>query len=177
MINWRTISSRLGVVDLETIYDVLDFNAYIGQRVDGFSSVLGDGQFILLKGAANIEKGDFVTYNNLTGAVAPTFDGTDKNSGAPVAVAVVANTDPNKYSWYQVCGNAIAQSDGTVVANSPIYIKASTGLIDDSVNLGGQILGARSATAKAVEVNGHTLAANELVVTINSPAIQGGADA
>lgn len=176
-IDYFASEQRIGVPDLTTIYDALEEGAHIGMITRGYSPVLGDGTFILLKGVASLKVADAVIYNAVTGVVERTTDASHENTGAPVAFSLTANTDPTKYSWYQIQGNAVAQSDATVVAGAAVYIKTGAGLVDDAVNAGGQISGARIATVKAATVNGHTLGADELVVSIQYPAIQTGAAA
>lgn len=174
-LDYFSIEQKIGVPDLTTIYETLEDGASVGMITKGYSPVLGDGTFILLAGVASLEVGDAVVYNSITGDVAHTIAASHKNTGFPVAFSLTANTGSTKYSWFQIQGNAIARSDDVVVANTPAYIKSTAGLVDDAVNAGGQILGARIATVKNATVNGHVLGADEFIISINYPHIQSGA--
>jgi len=103
-------------------------------------------EFIYLKGVASTVVGSVVTYG-LTASSA--FQTALSVTGAkgPVAVAMAA-TVASTFGWYQIYGAATANFNGAAVAGAKLY-SAGTGLCDDAVVAGDQIVGAIVAATVA----------------------------
>lgn len=92
-------------------------------------------EFVYLSGAASLATGDVVTYDE---NFAPTR--TAAGARGMVGVAASANTSTTNYSWFQIKGLASVKS-GTVLADKPCYVTATTSQIDDAVVSGDKIDG------------------------------------
>jgi len=132
------------------------------------TSSLGIGEFIWLQGVASTAAGDIVTYTVSDGTLNGTtvrWAGT-ANSGWPVAVATAA-TVANTQGWYQIGGAAIVNVSGAVTVGSQAYYISTATLASAAVN-GKQILSAQFSGA-----SGTWVSANQAVVTIDRPHVQG----
>lgn len=115
----------------------------LGERVvckDTSSSDYGFGEFIYLKGVANVVAGTPCLITDTFGT--STIAARDKGAHAIATAAIVANN----YGWFQIKGKAMT-AVGTIVANAPLYIAAAGALYDDLAVAGDQVIGARSVTA------------------------------
>lgn len=144
-------------------------NHSLGAIVEAKDPVYGGGEFIYLLGVAATIVGSLVTWNGNTSGT-PTFQTTlcpsTANLAQPVAVAMSANTAA-RYGWYQISGNAVASTNGTLAAGpAQIYI-GTTGTVTSTGAAGKQILGSVNVTATG------TPAANLAVIEINRPHAQG----
>lgn len=121
----------------------------IGTVIKGVDPTYGEGEFIYLLGVASTVVGSVVTYNgNSTGtptgqtALAP----STANLAQPLAVAMGANLAAN-YGWYQISGNMVMATNGTLAAGpAPIYL-AGSGQVTSSGAAGKQVLNAQNVTA------------------------------
>jgi hypothetical protein len=174
---------RLGVVDISTTTTIAPGNAslpsvtlspQLGEVVTGWDPYLGGGEFIYLKGVASTAVGDVVSYNAYTGATTR-WAGT-ANSGAPLAVAITANTSASSYGWYQIGGNAIANVSGTVAAGDIVNF-ASTATLKSAAAAGKQVLNAVAASANGATYgtgnSAVTLASTQAIYTLQRPFCQG----
>lgn len=141
----------------------------LGDIVTAVDPTYGVGEFIYLLGVASTVVGSLVTYNgNATGT--PTYQTTLAPSTAglaqPVAVAMAANV-ASQYGWYQIAGNAVIATNGTLAAGpGPIYL-AGSGQVTSTQANGKQVLNAQNVTATG------TPSAGLAVVEINRPFAQG----
>lgn len=129
----------------------------------------GAGTFIYLPGVASLAVGDVVTYVISAGvastdATVTRWAGT-ANSGAAVAIAMTANTSTTTFSWYQVQGAAVVNTNGTVAAGDRAFFQA-TAVVSSSAVAGKQILGMTATSANGVPI------ANQAVYTIEFPEVQ-----
>lgn len=144
-------------------------NHAIGTRVRATDPVYGDGEFVYLKGVASTVVGSMVTWGGASSGV-PTGQTTlapsTANLAQPVAVSMSANV-ANQFGWYQVYGNAVVATNGTLVAGpGPVYL-AGSGQVTSTAAAGKQVLGAVNLTATG------TPSAGLAVVEINQPHAQG----
>jgi hypothetical protein len=141
----------------------------LGTIVTAVDPTYGVGEFILLKGVASTVVGSVVTYNGNSSGT-PTFQTTlapsTANLAQPLAVAMSANV-ANQYGWYQISGQAVVATNGTLAAGpGPVYL-AGSGQVTSTAAAGKQVLNAINVTATG------TPAANQAVVEINRPFAQG----
>jgi|SRR6185312_4937456 len=174
---------RLGVVDITAVTTIapgtgnlpsVTLGPQLGEVVTGWDPYLGGGEFIYLKGVASTAAGDVVSYNAYTGATTR-WAGT-ANSGAPLAVAVTANTSSSQYGWYQIGGNAVVTCSGTVAAGDIVNF-ASTATVKSAAAAGKQVLNAVAASANGASYGSGnaavTLASTQAIYTIQRPFCQG----
>jgi len=144
-------------------------NHPIGTIVRADDPTYGEGEFIYLLGVASTIVGSVVTYNgNSSGTPTgqTTLAPSTANLAQPVAVAMSANLASN-YGWYQIGGNAVCATNGTLAAGpGPVYL-AGSGQVTSTAANGKQVLNAVNVTATG------TPAANQAVVEINRPFAQG----
>lgn len=141
----------------------------LGKIVRAIDPIYGEGEFIYMLGVASTTVGSLVTWDGASSGT-PTYQTalcpSTANLAQPVAVAMSANT-AGRYGWYQLTGNAVMATNGTLAAGpGPIYI-GSAGNVTSGAAAGKQILNARNCTATG------TPAANQAVVQINRPFAQG----
>lgn len=135
------------------------------------SGKFGVGEFIYLPGVASLAVGDVVEYN-LSAGVNGTTDATvvrwagTAGTGKPLAVAMTANTSATTFSWYQIGGAAVINTNGTVAAGDKAFWEATAVVATAQVN-GKQMLGAAAFSANGVP------AANQALYTIDRPHAQG----
>lgn len=118
--------------------------AQLGAIVRAVDPVLGEGEFIMLKGVAATVVGSVVVWDaNFATTLAPATG----NTARPIAFAMTANVNPANFAWYQITGNVTAFKDtaATIAANSPVGVSA-TGAVGASA-AGLEIEGARSTNA------------------------------
>lgn len=104
--------------------------------------VYGAGEFIYLKGAANIAVGSWVVYNSDDGS--PTL--LAANAIGPVAVSMAA-IPANSFGWYQIQGKAVGKVLAGYVDNADVYATATAGSVDDAVVAGDRVKNAKGASA------------------------------
>jgi hypothetical protein len=109
----------------------------------------GSGEFIYLLGVAGTVRGSVVTWNgNSTGT--PTYQTTlapaTANLAQPLAVAMGANL-AGTYGWYQISGNAVVATNGTLATGpAPVYL-AGSGQVSSTGVAGKQMVNAQNVTA------------------------------
>jgi hypothetical protein len=139
----------------------------IGTVIRAVDPTLGEGEFIYLKGVANLAVGLVVSYNATTGAV--TLLPSTANLGTPVAVSMSANTSALDYSWYQISGLAtVLKSAVAVSPQAKVYISGTTGRLMPTSASGKQILGAKFANLTTV-----TSTTSTVTVLLARPTTQG----
>lgn len=180
---FKCSNPRLGVVDISTTTTIAPgtgnlpsvvLEPQLGEVVTGWDPYLGGGEFIYLKGVASTAVGDVVSYNGYTGATTR-WAGT-ANSGAPLAVAMAANTSSSSYGWYQIGGNAVINCGGTVAAGDIVNFNA-TATVKSAAVAGKQVLNAVAASANGASygsgASAVTLASTQAIYTIQRPFCQG----
>lgn len=141
----------------------------LGTIVNANDGTYGAGEFIYLLGVASTIAGSVVTYNgNTTGT--PTWQTTLAPSTAglaqPLAVAMSANVAA-QYGWYQIAGNAVCATNGTLAAGPAAVYLAGSGQLTSTQANGKQVANAVNVTATG------TPAASQAVVEIDRPFAQG----
>lgn len=144
-------------------------NHALGTIVNGTDPVYGSGEFIYLLGVASTVRGSVVVWNgNSTGT--PTYQtalaAATAGQARPVAIAMSANVAA-QYGWYQISGQAVAATNGTLAAGPAAVYSAGSGALTSTQANGAQVLGAINVTATG------TPTANLAVVEINRPHMQG----
>lgn len=117
----------------------------LGTIVRATDPVYGAGEFIYLKGAANVAIGSWVTYNLDDGSVTLLA----ANAIGPVGVAMSANV-ASQYGWYQISGKAIGLCLSGFLDNANVYATATAGSVDDAVVAGDRVKLAVGASAIGV---------------------------
>lgn len=113
-----------------------------GTIITATDPTYGAGEFIFLKGAANVALGSWVTYN----ADDYSVDLLAANAIGPVAIAMAA-TVANKAGWYQISGKAVGKALSGFLDNANVYATATAGSVDDAVVAGDRVKNAKGASA------------------------------
>lgn len=133
---------RIGVPGI-TITDTTQAQALpLGTIVQASDPVLGEGEFIYLKGVANTAVGSWVTYYQSDW----TTTLLAANDIGQTAVAMSANV-AGQYGWYQISGKAVGKALAGYVDNALVYATATAGSVDDAVVAGDRVKLARGASA------------------------------
>lgn len=135
-----------------------------GMIVRAKDPTYGEGEFILLKGVANLAVGSIVTYNtsNFTTALAPA--GTNKPQ--PVAVSMAANTSSSNWSWFQISGIAVAAKTAATTLSADVAIGVATAGLVSASSTGAEVQGALVAVAAGTSET-------TVQIVINRPHMQG----
>lgn len=141
----------------------------LGSIAKAVDPTYGEGEFIYLLGCASTVIGSVVTWNgNSSGkpsyqtALAP----ATANLGQPLAVAMSANV-ASQYGWYQLSGQAVVATNGTLAAGPGKVFLAGSGQITSTAGAGLEVENAVNVTATG------TPAAGFAVVEIDRPAAEG----
>ena len=150
------------------VTDTIKNNA-LGTIVQGIDPIYGGGEFIYLLGVASTVVGSMVTWTgNATGT--PTYQtalaAATAGQAQPVAFAMSANL-AGQYGWYQIQGQAVAATNGTLAAGPAAIYSAGSGAVTSTQANGAQVLNARNTTATG------TPATNQAVINIDRPFLQG----
>lgn len=141
----------------------------LGTIIRANDPVYGVGEFIFLKGVASTVVGSVVGYNGNTAGM-PTFQTAlapaTANQGSPLAVAMSANV-AGQLGWYQITGNAVVATNGTLAAGPGKVYLAGSGQVTSTAAAGAEVLNAINVTATG------TPSAGLAVVQINRPFAQG----
>lgn len=164
---YNPVEPQLGIQPIAVSSSVQ--NHAIGKIVRADDPTYGEGEFIYLLGVASTVVGSVVTYNgNSTGK--PTGQTTLAPATAhlaqPLAVAMSINLAAS-YGWYQIAGNAVVATNGTLAAGPGPVGLAGSGQLTSSITAGMEVLNAVNVTATG------TPAAGQAVVEINRPFAQG----
>jgi hypothetical protein len=163
-----TINEAQVILQPIAVTDTTKRHAF-GRRVRATDPTYGEGEFIYLAGVAGTVVGSVVTFGGNAAGV-PTGQTTlapaTAGLAAPLAVAMSANV-AGQFGWYQVSGNAVAATNGTLAAGpGPVYL-AGAGQLTSTAAAGRQVMGAVNVTATG------TPAAGQAVVELNNPNAQG----
>ncbi len=136
-----------------------------GMIVTANDPTYGQGEFILLLGAASTIVGSLVRYNTVS--FATTLVVNTAVQVMPVAVAMAANTATTTWAWYQISGTAVlAKAAVIVLPNVPVFLSATAGKVRAVASAGIQVVGCRSQLVTTASASGTVL------VTINRPHLQ-----
>lgn len=136
-----------------------------GMIVRATDPTYGEGEFILLLGAASTIVGSLVRYNAAT--FATTLVTNTAVQDVPVAVAMSANTSTSQWGWYQISGTAVLAKTAVIVnPNAAVYISGTAGKVKAVASAGLQVVACKSQTATTASASGTVL------VTINRPHLQ-----
>lgn len=125
----------------------------------------GEGEFILLLGAASTAVGSLVRYNAVT--YATTLVVNTAVQAMPVAVAMSANTSTSQWGWYQISGTAkLAKTAVIILPNVAVYLSATAGAVKALASAGLQVVACRSQLVTTASASGTVL------VTINRAHLQ-----
>lgn len=148
-------------------------NHPLGKTIRAYDPTYGDGEFIYLLGVISTIVGSLVSYNGsatVNSVVTPTWQTTlaavTANQGVPLAVAMSANVAA-AYGWYQISGNAVTATNGTLAAGPGKVYLAGSGQVTSTQANGAEVLNAVNVTATG------TPAANQAIIEINRPFAQG----
>lgn len=136
----------------------------LGEIIEAYDPVYGNGEFIYLQGVASTVVGSLVTYDAYlnTTTLAPATGGK-----GPVAVAMSINL-LTFYGWYQIQGTAAVKAPNAMVVGAEVFMLAATpGSVDDAAVNGEQVLNAVVTTTTGTPSTGLAL------ITINRPFLQG----
>lgn len=141
----------------------------LGTIVRAKDPTYGEGEFIYLLGVASTVVGSVVTWDGASTGT-PTYQTAlapaTANLAQPVAVSMSANVAA-QFGWYQLSGNAVVATNGTLAAGpGPVYL-AGSGQVSSTAVAGKQMLNARNCTATG------TPATAQAVVQIDRPCAQG----
>lgn len=144
-------------------------NHPLGTIVTASDPTYGAGEFIYLLGVASTVIGSVVTWNGVstgTPTMQTTLAPATANLAQPLAVAMSANVAA-QFGWYQIQGNAVCATNGTLAAGpGPVYL-AGSGQLSSTGVAGKQMVNAVNVTATG------TPATAQAVVEINRPFAQG----
>lgn len=134
----------LGLPKIGSVNAVAGYQPYpnYGDIVEGVDPDRGGGEFIWLKGAANVALGSWVTYNADDGSVTLLA----ANAIGSVAVAMGA-TIASTAGWYQISGKAVGKALAGFVDDANVYATATAGSVDDAVVAGDRVKNAKGASA------------------------------
>lgn len=141
----------------------------LGDIIEAYDPVYGVGEFIYLLGVASTVVGSLVTWGGASSGT-PTYQTalapSTANIDQPLAVAMSANV-AGQYGWYQISGQAVIATNGTLAAGpGPVYL-AGSGQVTSTQANGKQVANAVNVTATG------TPSAGLAVVEINRPYAQG----
>lgn len=149
----------------------------LGTIVRAYDPIYGEGEFIYLQMAATQAVGSLVTWGGF-GTVPGDGAGNEAQyqavlatnattaQGKPLAVAMSAfpsGSPATAFGWFQIGGQSVMASTGTVTAAAGVALGSTTGQVT-----AGPVAGKNIFNAVAVTANG-TPAANFAVVEINRP--------
>lgn len=185
---------RLGIVDLTNVVSVapaigqpgiaslpsVTTEVQFGEIATGWDTVLGGGEFMFVKAAANISVTDVVelAFTLVAGVFTVTATGWTGTTltGKPLGVSMVTLTT-GQSGWVQIQGTAITKTAGTPAAGNPVYYGAATATVRPTANVSAQVLNAVYASAVSVTIGTGTsavvLTAAQALVFLNRPFSQG----
>jgi hypothetical protein len=170
MASWVSVTSQLGLsypgaVDSTQL-------APVGTVARFRNETLGEGEFIYLAGAANVDAGDVCQYeidynaSVATSTVAP-WVGT---ANLPFSLCVAtAATVADTWGWYQIGGSAVVNSSGSITDGDDLFWQAA-GVVSATLVAGKQLMNASAASDNGVP------ATNKVIVTLDRPMAQGVGD-
>lgn len=123
-----------------------------GTIVQGVDPLLGQGEFIYLKGVASTVAGSVVIFDTQANTTVLAVAGS-RGPAAVAAGATVANT----FGWYQIGGSAIVYETGAS-AGANVYATATPGRPSATTVAGDKIDGIRFKSADGTPSAGYAYA-------------------
>jgi hypothetical protein len=142
-----------------------------GDVVRAYDPVYGVGEFLYAQTSGSITLGQICTWSgNTTAGQAQTFTmaaaPATANLAQPLAVAMAAGV-ANGWGWFQISGNAVVATNGTLAAGpAPVYL-AGSGQVTSTAAAGKQVENAINVTATGNPSAGFA------IVSIDRPHAQG----
>lgn len=140
----------------------------LGTQVRAYDTTYGEGEYVFLRGSANIFAGALCYYND--NAVADTAKLTTTSGvvdgGSPLCIATAAIV-ADKYGWFQIEGKALVYKTATKIdpaSTFKVYLSGTAGRVMPTSVAGRQIIGARFAATATV-----TTTTSTCVITLNNP--------
>jgi hypothetical protein len=158
--DWKVATPSLGYPKIDTVDD--SALVPLGSIVRAVHPTHGEGEFIYLKGVANVDAGDWVEYNDTFGTAIASIALNTPDLLAIAMAAVVAD----KYGWFQISGRATAlKAEGVSIPVGALGVTAGLCVAAASALLvQGAIF---TSIASAVSVTGN----NEgVIVLISRPS-------
>ncbi len=158
--------NRLGIQPISTTSATPNHD--LGTIVRARDQIYGEGEFIYLLGCAGTAIGSVVIWEGQAVGV-PTYQTALAPAtlylAQPLAVAMSANVSA-QYGWYQLGGQAVVKTNGTLAANVAVYL-AGTGQLTSTPSLGLEVEDATSISASGTPSSGLA------IVEIDRPFAQG----
>lgn len=126
--------------------------ARVGTIARGFDEILGEGEFIYLKGNTGTVTGSTVVYDTYNQTTTPAAAGTR----GPVAVATAA-TVGSTYGWYQISGAAVVKETGAT-SGANVYVTSTAGVPSVTVVAGDRVDGMKFISANGTPSSGFAYA-------------------
>lgn len=136
--------SVVGPTPAANVDDVQKFA--IGTRLKARDPLYGEGEFVYLPGVASCAVGSVVAYNTQASSGTGSTTLAVAATRGPLAVAMAAVIAGN-WGWFQVRGAAVVATAGATVADTPAYLTATAGAVDDAVTAGQGVDGMVFKTA------------------------------
>lgn len=121
---------------------------YPGQRLIATDPIYGEAEFVLAYGVASLAIGDAV---RIGGGYATTR--TVASIRGMIGISMSANTDTAALSWFCVRGQVPCNVNAATAINTPLFVTAGAGALDDAVVAGDNVVGATAATAQGATVD------------------------
>jgi hypothetical protein len=151
----------------------------LGTIIRAYDGVYGEGEFIYLQSVASTVVGSVVTFGGWgtvgTGTTSQSqfqaaLAAATANQGRPLAVAMAAfpsGSPATAYGWFQISGNAVVATNGTLAAGPGKVYLAGSGQVTSSATAGEEVVNSINVTATGTPATG------QAVVAINRPFAQG----
>jgi hypothetical protein len=123
-----------------------------GMTLTAFDPIYGESEFVLAYGVASLAVGDAVRIGDGY-ATTRTVAGIRGRIG----ISMSANTDTAALSWFCVRGLVPANVAAATAANTPLFVTATPGSLDDAVVAGDNVAGATAATAQGATIDTKTI--------------------
>lgn len=124
---------------------------YPGQKLEAYDPTFGWAEFVLAYGVAGLQIGDAVRI----GADYATTRTVASIRGM-IGISMSANTSPTALSWFCVRGQVPTRVAAATAANTPLFVTATAGALDDAVVAGDNVVGATAVTAQGATVSTKT---------------------
>lgn len=170
MVAWISVTGQMGLSYPGSI-DSVQCTA-VGTVARFRNETLGEGEFIYLAGAADVAAGSVCSYEiDYNASVATSTVALWAGSpGVPLPLAVAtAATVADTFGWYQVGGSAVVNCSGDIAEGDDLFWQAA-GVVSATDLAGLQMMNAVAASADDVPD------ADQVIVTIDRPLAQGGAE-
>lgn len=120
---------------------------YPGGRVIAYDPIFGEAEFVLAYGVASLQIGDAVRIglNYATTRTVASIRGL-------IGISMSANTSTTALSWFCVRGQVPVRAAAAIAADTPLFVTATAGSLDDAVVAGDNVVGAMAVSASGATV-------------------------